>query len=155
MSVPFVPPVVQTEKDSALKYSKTLTEHLKKPCINLISRPLTVKRACPPPSPPNSPRQHGQRLLVSQQQQQWQLLRHHSQRIHQMAASYVQVTSNFLYATEVWDQAEQLSKEQKDFFFELDKVMGPLIFNTSSMTELVRYTRQGLHWLRLDAKLIP
>lgn len=35
------------------------------------------------------------------------------QRIHQMAASYVQVTSNFLYATEVWDQAEQLSKEQK------------------------------------------
>lgn len=30
-----------------------------------------------------------------------------------MAASYVQVTSNFLYATEVWDQAEQLSKEQK------------------------------------------
>jgi AF4/FMR2 family protein 4 len=35
------------------------------------------------------------------------------QRIHQMAASYVQVTSNFLFATEVWDQAEQLSKEQK------------------------------------------
>lgn len=35
------------------------------------------------------------------------------QRIHQMAASYVQVTSNFLYATEVWDQAEQLAKEQK------------------------------------------
>lgn len=35
------------------------------------------------------------------------------QRIHQMAASYVQVTSNFLYATEIWDQAEQLSKEQK------------------------------------------
>lgn len=34
-------------------------------------------------------------------------------RIHQMAASYVQVTSNFLYATEIWDQAEQLSKEQK------------------------------------------
>lgn len=33
--------------------------------------------------------------------------------------------------------------------------MGPLIFNTSSMTELVRYTRQGLHWLRLDAKPIP
>ncbi|TNN47266.1 AF4/FMR2 family member 4 [Liparis tanakae] len=42
-----------------------------------------------------------------------------------------------------------------EFFLELDKAMGPLIFNTSSMTELVRYTRQGLHWLRLDAKLIP
>ncbi|MEQ2181780.1 hypothetical protein GOODEAATRI_015020 [Goodea atripinnis] len=35
------------------------------------------------------------------------------QRIHQMAASYVQVTSNFLYATEIWDQAEQVAKEQK------------------------------------------
>lgn len=71
-----------------------------------------------------------------------------------MAASYVQVTSNFLYATEIWDQAEQLSKEQKEFFAELDKVMGPLIFNASIMTDLVRYTRQGLHWLRQDAKLI-
>ncbi|KPP77562.1 AF4/FMR2 family member 4-like [Scleropages formosus] len=76
------------------------------------------------------------------------------QRIHQMAASYVQVTSNFLYATEVWDQAEQVAREQKEFFAELDKAMTPLIFNTSSMTDLVRYTRQGLHWLRLDAKLV-
>lgn len=39
-----------------------------------------------------------------------------------------------------------------EFFAELDKVMSPLIFNSSSMTELVRYTRQGLHWLRLDSK---
>lgn len=39
-----------------------------------------------------------------------------------------------------------------EFFSELDKVMGPLIFNASVMTDLVRYTRQGLHWLRLDAK---
>lgn len=30
-----------------------------------------------------------------------------------MAASYVQVTSNFLYATEIWDQADQLAREQK------------------------------------------
>lgn len=39
-----------------------------------------------------------------------------------------------------------------EFFSELDKVMGPLIFNASVMTDLVHYTRQGLHWLRLDAK---
>lgn len=45
------------------------------------------------------------------------------QRIHQMAASYVQVTSNFLYATEVWDQAEQLSKEQKGAFSRLNTRM--------------------------------
>lgn len=41
-----------------------------------------------------------------------------------------------------------------EFFAELDKAMGPLVFNTSSMTDLVRFTRQGLHWLRLDAKLV-
>lgn len=41
-----------------------------------------------------------------------------------------------------------------EFFAELDKVMGPLIFNASIMTDLVRYTRQGLHWLRQDAKLV-
>ncbi|NXK51918.1 AFF4 protein, partial [Chauna torquata] len=104
------------KKESALKYSKTLTEHLKNSYNNSQA-----------PSPGMG-------------------------RIHQMAASYVQVTSNFLYATEIWDQAEQLSKEQKEFFAELDKVMGPLVFNSSIMTDLVRYTRQGLHWLRLDAK---
>lgn len=41
-----------------------------------------------------------------------------------------------------------------EFFAELDKVMGPLVFNASIMTDLVRYTRQGLHWLRQDAKLV-
>lgn len=42
-----------------------------------------------------------------------------------------------------------------DFFVELDKAMHPLVFNSSSMTDLVRYSRQGLHWLRLDASLLP
>uniref|UniRef100_A0A3Q0RT49 ALF transcription elongation factor 4 n=1 Tax=Amphilophus citrinellus TaxID=61819 RepID=A0A3Q0RT49_AMPCI len=126
-------------KDSALKYSKTLTEHLKNSLSNTQA-----------PSPGM-----GNKGDLCLSYLSAYLFCVTVPRIHQMAASYVQVTSNFLYATEVWDQAEQLSKEQKDFFMELDKVMGPLIFNTSSMTELVRYTRQGLHWLRLDAKVIP
>lgn len=71
-----------------------------------------------------------------------------------MAASYVQVTSNFLYAIEIWDQAEQLSKEKKEFFVELVKVMCPFIFNASIMTDLICYTWQGLHWFRQEAKLI-
>uniref|UniRef100_A0A8B9Z9L4 AF4/FMR2 family member 4 n=1 Tax=Anas platyrhynchos TaxID=8839 RepID=A0A8B9Z9L4_ANAPL len=132
------------KKESALKYSKTLTEHLK-----VIAYPVGMPSPVSPKlSPGNSgnyssgaanPSGSGSSVTIPQ-------------RIHQMAASYVQVTSNFLYATEIWDQAEQLSKEQKEFFAELDKVMGPLVFNSSIMTDLVRYTRQGLHWLRLDAK---
>ncbi|KFQ17720.1 PREDICTED: AF4/FMR2 family member 4 [Merops nubicus] len=144
------------KKESALKYSKTLTEHLKNsynnsqaPSPGMGSKPVGMPSPVSPKlSPGNSgnyssgaanPSGSGSSVTIPQ-------------RIHQMAASYVQVTSNFLYATEIWDQAEQLSKEQKEFFAELDKVMGPLVFNSSLMTELVRYTRQGLHWLRLDAK---
>ncbi|KFU92309.1 AF4/FMR2 family member 4 [Chaetura pelagica] len=144
------------KKESALKYSKTLTEHLKNsynnsqaPSPGMGSKPVGMPSPVSPKlSPGNSgnyssgaanPSGSGSSVTIPQ-------------RIHQMAASYVQVTSNFLFATEIWDQAEQLSKEQKEFFAELDKVMGPLVFNSSIMTDLVRYTRQGLHWLRLDAK---
>ncbi|KAM3601644.1 uncharacterized protein V6R79_016001 [Siganus canaliculatus] len=147
-------------KDSALKYSKTLTEHLKNSLSNTQApSPGMGNKAASMPSPvspklsPGTAGGYSSAVVSSSSSASSSVTI--PQRIHQMAASYVQVTSNFLYATEVWDQAEQLSKEQKDFFLELDKAMGPLIFNTSSMTELVRYTRQGLHWLRLDAKLIP
>ncbi|KAI1903046.1 hypothetical protein AGOR_G00023160 [Albula goreensis] len=145
-------------KESALKYSKTLTEHLKNSLSNTQApSPGMGSKAAGMPSPVSpklSPGSAGSYSSGTSNPSSGSSVTI-PQRIHQMAASYVQVTSNFLYATEVWDQAEQLAKEQKDFFTELDKVMGPLIFNTSSMTELVRYTRQGLHWLRLDAKLIP
>ncbi|XP_051902768.1 AF4/FMR2 family member 4 isoform X2 [Hippocampus zosterae] len=145
-------------KDSALKYSKTLTEQLKNSLSNTQApSPGMGNKAAGMPSPVSpklSPGTAGSYSSVSSSSSAGSSVTI-PQRIHQMAASYVQVTSNFLYATEVWDQAEQLAKEQKDFFQELDKVMGPLIFNTSSMTDLVRYTRQGLHWLRLDAKLVP
>ncbi|XP_036379979.1 AF4/FMR2 family member 4 isoform X2 [Megalops cyprinoides] len=145
-------------KESALKYSKTLTEHLKNSLSNTQApSPGMGSKAAGMPSPVSpklSPGSAGSYSSGSSNPSGGSSVTI-PQRIHQMAASYVQVTSNFLYATEVWDQAEQLAKEQKDFFAELDKVMTPLIFNTSSMTELVRYTRQGLHWLRLDAKLTP
>ncbi|KAM4726335.1 AF4/FMR2 family member 4 isoform 2-T4 [Anableps anableps] len=143
-------------KDSALKYSKTLTEHLKNSLSNTQApSPGMGNKAAGMPSPVSpklSPGTAGSYSSVSSNSSASSSVTI-PQRIHQMAASYVQVTSNFLYATEIWDQAEQVAKEQKDFFSELDKVMGPLIFNASSMTELVRYTRQGLHWLRLDANL--
>ncbi|XP_048884362.1 AF4/FMR2 family member 4-like isoform X1 [Brienomyrus brachyistius] len=142
-------------KESALKYSKTLTEHLKNSLSNTQApSPGMGSKAAGMPSPvspklsPGSTSSHSSGASNSSGSSSVTI----PQRIHQMAASYVQVTSNFLYATEVWDQAEQVAREQKEFFAELDKVMSPLVFNSSSMTELVRYTRQGLHWLRLDSK---
>ncbi|XP_030649442.1 AF4/FMR2 family member 4 isoform X2 [Chanos chanos] len=146
-------------KESALKYSKTLTEHLKNSLSNTQApSPGMGNKAAGMPSPVSpklSPGSGAGGYSSSSSNPSGSSSVTIPQRIHQMAASYVQVTSNFLYATEVWEQAEQLAKEQREFFAELDKAMGPLIFNTSSMTDLVRFTRQGLHWLRLDAKLIP
>ncbi|XP_040261762.1 AF4/FMR2 family member 4 isoform X2 [Bufo bufo] len=145
------------KKESALKYSKTLTEHLKNsynnsqaPSPGLGSKSVSMPSPVSPKLSPGSSNSYTSSVSSSSGGTSSVTI---PQRIHQMAASYVQVTSNFIYATEIWDQAEQLCKEQNDYFTELDKVMGPLIFNSSTMTELVRYTRQGLHWLRLDAGL--
>ncbi|KAK7130590.1 hypothetical protein R3I94_015911 [Phoxinus phoxinus] len=144
-------------KESALKYSKTLTEHLKNSLSNTQApSPGVANKSAGMPSPVSPKLSPGSAASFSSSSSSVSASSSVTipQRIHQMAASYVQVTSNFLYATEVWDQAEQLAKEQREFFIDLDKAMGALIFNTSSMTELVRFTRQGLHWLRLDAKLV-
>ncbi|XP_061454681.1 AF4/FMR2 family member 2 isoform X3 [Rhineura floridana] len=75
------------------------------------------------------------------------------QRIHHMAASHVNITNNVLRSYEHWDMADKLMKENKEFFIELDLVMGPLTQH-SSMTNLVHYVRQGLHWLRIEAHLL-
>ncbi|XP_054695083.1 AF4/FMR2 family member 2 isoform X3 [Grus americana] len=75
------------------------------------------------------------------------------QRIHHMAASHVNITNNVLRSYEHWDMADKLTKENKEFFVDLDSVMGPLTQH-SSMTNLVRYVRQGLHWLRVEAHLL-
>ncbi|TRY58115.1 hypothetical protein DNTS_025531 [Danionella cerebrum] len=149
-------------KENALKYSKTLTEHLKNSLSNTQapSPGVTNKAAAAslpsPVSPKLSPGSGagGGNFPSSSTSSSSSGSVSIPQRIHQMAASYVQVTSHFLYATELWEQAEQLAREQREFFAELDKAMNALIFNTSSMNDLVRYTRQGLHWLRLDAKLL-
>ncbi|XP_032992940.1 AF4/FMR2 family member 2 isoform X2 [Lacerta agilis] len=74
------------------------------------------------------------------------------QRIHQMAASHVNITNNILRSYEHWDMADKLARENKEFFTELDLVIAPLSQH-SSMTHLVRYVRQGLHWLRIEAHL--
>ncbi|CAH2277030.1 Hypothetical predicted protein, partial [Pelobates cultripes] len=145
------------KKESALKYSKTLTEHLRNsygnsqaPSPGLGSKSVSMPSPVSPKLSPGNSNSYSSNVSNTTGGTSSVTI---PQRIHQMAASYVQVTSNFLYATEIWDQAEQLCREQNGFFSELDKVMGPLIFYSSTITELVRYTRQGLHWLRLDAKL--
>ncbi|XP_063302247.1 AF4/FMR2 family member 4-like [Pelobates fuscus] len=145
------------KKESALVDSKTLTEQLKisygnsqAPSPTRGSKSMSMPFPVSPKLSPGNSNSYSSNVSNTTGDTSFVTI---SQKIHQMTASYVQDTSNFLYATEIWDQAEQLCTEQSEFFSELDKVMGPLNFHSSTIPELVCYTRQGLHWLRLDAKL--
>uniref|UniRef100_A0A8C4YPK9 AF4/FMR2 C-terminal homology domain-containing protein n=1 Tax=Gopherus evgoodei TaxID=1825980 RepID=A0A8C4YPK9_9SAUR len=72
------------------------------------------------------------------------------QRIHQMAANHVSITNSVLHSYDYWEMADNLAKENREFFNELDALMGPVTLH-SSMEHLVQYTQQGLHWVRNSA----
>uniref|UniRef100_A0A7N4PSG9 ALF transcription elongation factor 3 n=1 Tax=Sarcophilus harrisii TaxID=9305 RepID=A0A7N4PSG9_SARHA len=68
-------------------------------------------------------------------------------RIHQMAANHVSITNSILHSYDYWEMADNLAKENREFFNDLDLLMGPVTLH-SSMEHLVQYSQQGLHWLR-------
>ncbi|KAI4555010.1 hypothetical protein MJG53_021244 [Ovis ammon polii x Ovis aries] len=132
------------KKDHAMKYSRSLMEYFKqpnKPCLFPSPRntpsPVSLNNVSPINAMGNC--NNGPVTIP--------------QRIHHMAASHVNITSNVLRGYEHWDMADKLTRENKEFFGDLDTLMGPLTQH-SSMTNLVRYVRQGLCWLRIDAHLL-
>ncbi|XP_036445031.1 AF4/FMR2 family member 1-like isoform X2 [Colossoma macropomum] len=138
------------KRDSALKYSRTLTDHFKNsksvqapsPCISKSTG--TPSPMSPMPSPASSvssgaASNTGSSSTVAIPQV-----------IQQVASSYVNITALFLSAHDTWEQAEELARKGSGMLSELDAALGQLSL-TSGMTPLVRYTRQGLHWLKLDA----
>ncbi|KAK1174407.1 AF4/FMR2 family member 1-like isoform X1 [Acipenser oxyrinchus oxyrinchus] len=145
------------KKETALKHSRTLTEHFKSssrsaqapsPCVARSSG--TPSPMSPMPSPassagsvPGSSLSNGGSTGMSVTIPQM---------INQVASSYISITSLFLTAHDIWEQADALAKKNNEFFVELDSAMGPLSL-TTSMSALVRFTRQGLHWLRLDTNM--
>ncbi|KAI4881463.1 hypothetical protein NFI96_000610 [Prochilodus magdalenae] len=136
------------KRDSALKYSRTLTDHFKNsknmqtpsPCISKSTG--TPSPMSPMPSPASSvssglASNPGGTVAIPQV-------------IQQVASSYVNITALFLSAHDTWEQSEEFARKGSGMLNELDTALGQLSL-TSGMTPLVRYTRQGLHWLRLDA----
>ncbi|XP_077152663.1 AF4/FMR2 family member 3 isoform X1 [Ranitomeya variabilis] len=73
------------------------------------------------------------------------------QRIHQMAANHVSITNSILHSYDYWEIADNLAKENTEFFNELDSSIGPITLH-SSMEHLVQYTRQGLSWIRHSSR---
>ncbi|KAE8284956.1 AF4/FMR2 family member 1 [Larimichthys crocea] len=76
------------------------------------------------------------------------------QAIERVAFTYVNITTLFLSAHDIWEQAEELAHKGSGMLTELDTVMGPLSL-ASSMSAMVRYTRQGVYWLRLGSQKCP
>ncbi|XP_032395386.1 AF4/FMR2 family member 1 isoform X2 [Etheostoma spectabile] len=146
---------------TALKYSKTLTDHFSN-STTLDPPVLTPKVTDTPsykpnmPSPANTstssgPASHhsGSGLVVDTVGSTVAI----PQAIGQVAFTYVNITMLFLSAHDIWEQAEELAQKGSGMLAELDTVMGQLRL-TSSMTSMVRYTRQGVHWLRMDSQKV-
>ncbi|XP_061118645.1 AF4/FMR2 family member 1 [Conger conger] len=142
------------KRETALKYSRTLSEHFKNssrsvrapsPCVSKSTG--TPSPMSPMPSPAGSASSglgssHGAAggtVVIPQV-------------VQQMASSYVNITALFLSAHDTWEQTEALAQGGSGVLPELDFALGPLSL-ASSMSLLVRHTRQGLHWLRLDSNV--
>uniref|UniRef100_UPI00398E876A AF4/FMR2 family member 1-like isoform X2 n=1 Tax=Pristiophorus japonicus TaxID=55135 RepID=UPI00398E876A len=144
----------RSKKETALKYSRTLTEHFKSSSRTAQVPSPCVARGTGTPSPLSqtpSPASSGGSQPGSSASNGGSVAIPHM--IHQLASTYVNITSIFLHGHDLWEQADALAKKNREFFMELDAAVGFLSL-TSTMTELVHYTRQGLHWLRLDTKLL-
>ncbi|XP_040855718.1 AF4/FMR2 family member 2 isoform X1 [Ochotona curzoniae] len=138
------------KKDHAMKYSRSLMEYFKQNASKVAQIPSPwVGNGKNTPSPVSLNNVSPINTMGSCNNGPVTI----PQRIHHMAASHVNITSNVLRGYEHWDMADKLTRENKEFFGDLDTLMGPLTQH-SSMTNLVRYVRQGLCWLRIDAHLL-
>ncbi|XP_058049857.1 AF4/FMR2 family member 1 [Ahaetulla prasina] len=147
------------KKDTAIKYSRTLNEHFKSssriaqapsPCVARSTG--TPSPLSPMPSPAGSVSSQtgssasscGSSSLGSSVS-----VPHY---IPTITSSFVNITSYILYAYDFWEQADLLARKNKKFFSKLSAAACFLSLS-SSMIELVHYTRHGLQWLRLESNM--
>ncbi|XP_060625753.2 AF4/FMR2 family member 3 isoform X2 [Anolis sagrei] len=143
------------KRDHAVKYSKALIEYFKNsskgaqapsPWSTSGKHTGTPSPISPSPSPVSSVGSQGSTGAPSPSS-----IVSIPQRIHQMAANHVSITNSILHSYDYWEMADNLAKENQDFFNDLDALMGPVTLH-SSMDHLVQYTQQGLLWIRSSAQ---
>ncbi|KAG7241134.1 hypothetical protein INR49_025877 [Caranx melampygus] len=143
---------------TALKYSKTLTDHFSAThepsvCTSRVADTPSPMPDMPSPantstsSGPGSNHSSGSGSVSGSVGSTVAV----PQAIEQVAFTYVNITTLFLSAHDIWEQAEALAHKGSGMLMELDTLMGPLSL-TSTMSSMVRYTRQGVYWLRLDSQ---
>ncbi|XP_070285968.1 AF4/FMR2 family member 3 isoform X1 [Myotis yumanensis] len=147
------------KRDHAVKYSKALIDYFKN-SSKAAQAPSpwgaggkstgTPSPMSPSPSPTSSVGSQGS--LSNTSALSPSTIVSIPQRIHQMAANHVSITNSILHSYDYWEMADNLAKENREFFNDLDLLMGPVTLH-SSMEHLVQYSQQGLHWLRNSAHL--
>ncbi|KAM5252540.1 AF4/FMR2 family member 3 isoform 2-T2 [Hipposideros larvatus] len=147
------------KRDHAVKYSKALIDYFKN-SSKAAQAPSpwgasgkstgTPSPMSPNPSPTSSVGSQGS--LSSANTLSPSTIVSIPQRIHQMAANHVSITNSILHSYDYWEMADNLAKENREFFNDLDLLMGPVTLH-SSMEHLVQYSQQGLHWLRNSTHL--
>ncbi|XP_074546587.1 AF4/FMR2 family member 1 [Halichoeres trimaculatus] len=141
---------------TALKYSKTLTDHFHISAQKNHDHSVSTSKSSDTPSPmPSLPSPATTGLGPGSTQSSLVVESVSStvavpQAINQVALTYVNITTLFLSAHDLWEQAEELAHKGSGLLSELDTVLNPLSL-MSSMSSMVRYVRQGVHWLRLDS----
>lgn len=65
------------------------------------------------------------------------------QKIHAMTQQHVLLVNNLVYSQDMWDQAQPVVLEFKDFFMDLDRKCGPLTLH-SSIVHLFGYIEEGM-----------
>ncbi|XP_055086392.1 AF4/FMR2 family member 3 [Periophthalmus magnuspinnatus] len=140
------------KKDHALKYSKVLLDYFK------TSPKVPASAPCWNGSG-KSPGGHPLSLSPNAKNRSWSSHGGNSSsfiniphRIHQMAANHLNITNSVLYSYEYWEVADNLAKDNIEFFNYLNTLSGPLTLH-SSIAHAVQYTRQALQWIRISAKL--
>ncbi|NXN26522.1 AFF1 protein, partial [Nycticryphes semicollaris] len=147
------------KKDTAMKYSRILNDHFKSSSRVTQAPSPCVARSTGIPSP-ISPMPSPASSVSSQLGSNASNCSGNSigssvtvpYNIPSITSSYVNITSYILYAYDIWEQADALARKNKEFFAELSTAACTLALN-SSLTELVHYTRQGLHCLRLEMNM--
>ncbi|KAM5282594.1 AF4/FMR2 family member 1 isoform 1-T1 [Hipposideros larvatus] len=138
------------KKDRAIKYSRTLNEHFQSSSKVARAPSPCIARSTGTPSP-RSPMPSAASSTGSQSSAGSVGSSGMPATIQNMTSSYITITSHILTAFDLWEQAEVLTRKNKEFFAQLSTSVCTLALN-SSLTDLVYYTRQGFQWLKQGTK---
>ncbi|KAF6371357.1 AF4/FMR2 family member 1 [Rhinolophus ferrumequinum] len=138
------------KKDRAIKYSRTLNEHFQSSSKVARAPSPCIARSTGTPSP-LSPMPSAASCIGSQSSAGSVGSGGMPAAIQNMTSSYITITSHILTAFDLWEQAEVLTRKNKEFFAQLSTSVCTLALN-SSLMDLVHYTRQGFQWLKQGTK---